>query len=668
MAYRSRDIRNVALVGHSACGKTTLAEAILFASGAIKKMGSVEDGSTVSDHTEEAKAARRSVEATPLWCDWDGRRINLIDSPGYADFAGAQIQALSAVETVVIVVNGTTGVEVTTRKVWQRLQSSDLARVIAVSKVDHENADFAGTLEQLRQAFGPACAAATVPDGDGVVNLISAKDLTDERAKMREALIESVISSDDSLLERYLEEGEVSDEELAKVFSKALLSGTVVPVFAVASTEGRGVKELLDFLARFAPDPTSVKRKVVTGEGETEIEPEEDGFFAAQVFKVTSSEYVGKVGFLRVYSGKLSAGTDVHAPPSDRTERVGKLYRYQGESSEEMEEAAAGDIVATSKLSSISFGVTYAASADAPPFVRPELPVPLLSRAVRPKKPGDEGKITDALRRLVEEDPTFQFRQDPQTKELVVSGLGDAHLKLIFDRLKRRFNLELEISIPKIPYRETITVDADVRYRHKKQTGGAGQFAEVAMRVNPRERGGGYEFFDDVAGRSVEPEFRPSVNKGCQKQVAEGVLGGYPVVDIEVHLYDGKTHTVDSSDIAFQIAAREAFKRAVREAKPMFLEPVVNIDIVAPARYMGDIAGDINGRRGRLMGMEQQGEMQVVKAQAPLAEVQTYSSQLQSITAGEGYFTMEFSHYDFVPPNVAEKIVQAARKARSEEQ
>ena len=666
MSYSSSDVRNVALAGHSAGGKTTLAEAMLYASGVIGKMGSIEGGDTVSDCSEEARAAQRSVESTALWCDWDGKRINLIDSPGHADFVGAQIQALSAVETALIVVNGTTGVEVTTRKVWQKLEGTGLARVIAVTKTDHENADFPRALDDLRRAFGPACAAATLPGEDGVVDLIADKDLTGEQAKQRDNLIESIVTSDDSLLERYLESGEVPDEELSGAFSKALLAGTVVPVFAVSATGGRGVKELLSFLARFAPDPLSLKRKVGAA-GEGELEPREDGPLVAQVFKVMSSEYVGKVGFLRIYSGKLAAGDTVNVAGSDKTEKIGKLYSYQGKSSEEVEEAVAGDVAATSKVASVEFGVTYTSDAAADPLAKPELPVPLLSRAVRPKKRGDEVKITEALRKLSEEDPTFRFRQDKQTKELVVSGLGDAHLKLMFDRLKRRFNLELDVKLPKIAYRETITAAADVRYRHKKQTGGAGQFAEVAMKVNPKERGAGYEFFDDVVGRSVEPEYRPSVNKGCMKQVAEGVLAGYPVVDIEVHLYDGKTHSVDSSDMAFQIAAREAFKDAVHEAKPMFLEPIVNIDVVVPARHMGDIAGDMNGRRGRVVGMEQEGDMQIIKAQVPLAEVQTYSSQLQSITAGEGYFTMEFSHYDFVPPNVAEKIVKAAKKTESKE-
>ncbi len=667
MAYGSRDIRNAALVGQSASGKTTLAEAMLHASGATKKMGSVEAGDAVSDHTEEAKAARRSVESTPLWCAWDGKHVNLIDSPGYADFAGAQVQALSAAETVIVVVNGTTGVEVMTRKVWQQLEGAGLARVIAVTKIDHDNADFPKVLGELRQAFGPACAAATLPDGDGVVDLISGKDLADDQAKQRNSLIESVVTSDDALLERYLESEQVSDEELSGAFSKALLAGTVVPVFSVSSVKGHGVKELLTFLARFAPDPLSMKKKVVASEGEREIDLSEDGPLVAQVFKVMSSEYVGKVGFLRVYSGKLAAGSSVNVAGTDRTERIGKLYRYQGADSEEVEEVVAGDIAATSKLDSIQFGVTYSSEPDAPPLLKPQLPVPLLSRAIKPKKRGDEAKITDALRKLCEEDPTFQFRQDPQTKELVVSGLGEAHLKLIFDRLKRRFALELEISLPKIAYQETITGTADVRYLHQTQTGGAGQFAEVAVKVNPKERGGGYEFLDDVVGRNVEPEFRPSVNKGCRKQAEDGVLAGYPVVDIEVHLHDGKTHPVDSSDIAFQIAGRGAFRQAVEAANPVFLEPIVNMDVVVPSRYMGDIAGDMNGRRGRVVGMEQQGDMQIVRVQVPLAEVQTYSSQLQSITAGEGYFTMEFSHYDFVPPNVADKIVKAAKKARPED-
>jgi len=683
MALESKDIRTVALVGHSGSGKTMLAEAMLLAGGVINELGSIERGTTVSDSSPEEKEAGRSVNLGTLYAPWKDRHVNILDAPGYADFAGMALSALSAADLALISVNANAGLEVTTRKMWDAAGEAGCPRGFVITRLDGDNAKFDEVLETIRSAFGASCAPVTVPKGvgkafEGVVDLVNpGEDLSGEADEMRQSLMESAISSDEELMEKYLSDEEIPTEALAKAMREAVVSGDLVPVFSVVAPKGAGVEALLDFIADYGPTPSEARPSLAppeAAEGEDGAEdkeaeefiPADGGPFVARIFKVLSDDYVGKVSVFRVYQGSLKAGATVHVP-GGVSAKVSKLYRFQGKDQTEVGEAVAGDVVATAKIEELGFGMTLLDSPDGTGLARPRIPKPMVERAVEPKSRGDEGKISSALRRLADEDPTFEWRQDPQTHETVVAGLGDRQLKIMFDRMKRRFQLEITTRPPKIAYRQTITGTAEVKYRHKKQTGGAGQFAEISIRVSPNERGAGYEFIDDIFGGAIDQQFRPSVDKGIQAKMREGITVGFPLVDVKVSLFDGKTHPVDSKDIAFQIAGREAIKEAVGKAKPVLLEPVVNMEIVVPSRFMGDITGDISGRRGRIQGMDSLGDMQVVKAQVPASEVQTYGSELQSLTGGEGYFTMEFSHYDVVPSNVAQQIMAQNAKEKDKD-
>jgi elongation factor G len=663
-------VRSVAIVGHTGSGKTMLAEAMLAAGGVIKEPGSVEAGTTVSDSTPEEKEAGRSISMGVMHLLWKGRHVQVIDAPGYFDFIGQSISALSAVDLALVTVNANAGIEVATRKMWEAAESARVPRAVVITRVDGENARFAETLEAVKKAFGPECAPVSIPNGQGktlsgVMSLLDAKaELEGEAASMRESLVETAISSDDALLEKYLEGEEVPSESLGRVIRGAIAARALVPVLAVASKhESGGVDVLLDFIADYGPSPFESRPGLEGGEGT--FEPAPGGDLVARVFRIMSDEYVGKVSFFRIFQGELKAGASV-ATSDGASAKIAKLYMFQGKAQEEVPSGTAGEILATAKVDELAFGATMWEKPGGPVLERPSVPKPVIERAVTPKSRGDEGKISNALRKLADEDPTFAWRQDPQTKETVVAGLGDQHLKVMFDRMKRRFQLEVNTRPPKIAYRETVTAASDVRYRHKKQTGGAGQFAEVAIKVEPNERGAGYEFVDEIFGGAIDQQFRPSVDKGIQAKMTEGIVAGFPVVDLKVRLYDGKTHPVDSKDIAFQIAGREAIKEAVQKAKPVLLEPIVNMEIAVPSRFMGDVTGDVSGRRGRILGMDSMGEMQVVRARVPAAEVQTYGSELQSLTGGEGFFAVEFSHYDVVPSNIAQQVI--AQKAKSNEE
>lgn len=669
------EVRNVALVGHTGTGKTMLAEAMLLAGGSIRQLGKIEDGTTVSDFLPEEKESGRSVNLGALHTRWKGKKINVLDAPGYADFAGQAVMGLAVVESALIVVSASRSVEVTTRKMWERTVEEGVVPVFVITGLDSEEAKFDEVVEALRSAFGRPCAPVTVPRGagrafQGVANLLSAPDLSEEEAARRQSLVESAVSSSDELLEKYLEGEEIGQPTIEAALKDAVIKGEFVPVLCVCAPSGAGVEDLLEFIVRFLPGPLEARPALAPAEdgSERRLEPSPGGPLTARVFKVMSDDYVGKVSFFRVYSGALRAASGVYVEGAGGPHKAPKLYRFQGKEQEEIQACLAGDIAATAKVEALGLGLTFWDEARGVPLAPVRLPKPMVERAVSPKSRGDEGKISDALRRLSDEDPSFTRRQDPQTKETVIAGMGERHIKIMLDRMKRRFNLEVTTRPPKIAYRETIASTADIRYRHKKQTGGAGQFAECAIRVEPAPRGEGYEFVDKIVGGSIDQPFRPSVNKGIQARMAEGIIAGYPVTDLVVQLYDGKTHPVDSKDIAFQIAGRMAIREAVLKANPVLLEPIVNMEIVVPARFTGDITGDISARRGRILGMEALGDMQVVKAKVPAAEVQTYSSQLQSLTAGEGYFTMESSHYDIVPQHITQEIIAAAKRRGGEEE
>lgn len=667
----SVDNRNLVLVGHNASGKTLLSEALLAKAGAIKRRGSIAEKSTVSDYDPDEKERGNSLDASCLNLTHKDRRINLIDTPGMPDFIAGVMEGLAAVECALLTVNAATGIEVMTRKIWGLIEARSLPRMIVVTKMDHERAKFDDTVKQLREIFGASVTPLFLPIGEGagfkgVVNLLTGAasapaEVADRAKDLSAKLIESIVSADDALMERYLGDEKISPEEIAGCFAKGLVSGVLTPVLCVSAEKDVGVAEVLDALAELTPGPTTVVRKLsrkVKDEVETrELEQKPDGPLYALVFKSKRDPFVGKIAYLRIFSGTLNAGAQAKSSSAARPDKFAHFLAVQGKETKEVEVASVGDIIAVARNENLNCGDTVSTEEgwllDAPTF-----PTPMFAVAVSAKNRNDEAKISGQLRALAEGDPTFQVEVDPETKELVIRGIGNVHMDLMLTRLKRS-GIEVNTRPPKIPYRSTINGRAEVRYRHKKQSGGAGQFGEVQILVEPNP-GKGYEFVDEIVGGVIPNNLIPSVDKGIQKKLAEGVWPGILVVDVLVRLNDGKSHPVDSKDIAFQIAGRSAFREAFLKAKPALIEPIVNLEVVTPAKYMGDITGHLSGRRGRISGMDQLGDMQVVKAQIPLSEVQNYSGDLKSMTGGEGFYTMEFSHYDTVPAGTAQPIIAAA--------
>ncbi len=669
----AQKIRNVALVGHSGNGKTVLSEAMLLKGGEINRLGRINDGTTASDFDIDEKEGQKSVYSAVLHTTWKGRDVNIIDTPGAADFVGEVYGALSVVELAVITVNAASGIEVGTRKAWDLAQQQGCACMFVITRMDADNAQFDEVVASLQENFGSACTPLMLPVGSGssfsgVVNLLhpgdSPANVTETVEEQRGVLMESVISGDDALLERYLEGETIPQEELERVFVQVLVDRSIVPILCCAAEADQGITEIMDFVAGYAPSPDYATKEVVGDNAADAHDIDLGGPLEAQVFKIISDEFVGKVSFFRVYSGLVRAGDTVILAHSGKSVKIPKIFRPQGKDQREVNEADPGAIVATAKVEEFRVGDTLVASKDQKPFVVPRYPIPMVSRAVEPKSRGDEAKISESLRRLAEADPTFQVEMNSQTKELVISGIGEQHIGLMLNRLHRR-GVEVTTKLPKIAYRETISSKADIRYRHKKQTGGAGQFAECAIRVEPTARGTGYEFVDKIFGGVISQPFRQSVDKGIQDKMAEGVLTDYPVVDIKVELYDGKEHPVDSKDIAFQIAGREALKEAVQQATPVLLEPVIKLEVTVPSKYMGDITGDISSRRGRVIGIDSVGNLQVVRSEVPLAEVQQYSAFLQSVTGGEGSYAIKFLRYEVLPQHLMQAVVASAKTVES---
>ncbi len=662
------EIRNVALVGHSSSGKTMLAEALLLKGGVLNRLGKVNDGTTASDFDVDEKEAEKSYFASVLHTAWKGRDINILDTPGSSDFIGQVYGSLSVVELALITVNAAAGIEMGTRKAWELARQQERPCMFVVTRMDAEQADFEGAVAALQEAFGASCTPLMIPVGsgatfEGVVNLLhpervpdALQDTVEER---RSELMESVISGDDELLERYLEGEEILAEELERVFTQVLVDGSIVPILCCASEQDQGITELLDILAGYAPSPAYSRKQVMGEAGVEDHTIDLDAPLEAEVFRMMSDDFVGKVSFIRVFAGVLKGGDNVTQSQTGRTVKLGKLLRPQGKDQQEVNVAGPGAIVATAKVDELQIGDTLASTKDQKPFVTPHYPLPMVSRAVSPKSRGDEAKISEGLRRLAEADPTFTLEMNAQTKELVISGLGEQHIGLMLNRLQRR-GVEVTTKLPRIAYRETIASKAEVRYRHKKQTGGAGQFAECAIRIEPNERGAGYEFVDKIFGGVISQPFRQSVDRGIQDKMIEGIMAGYPVVDLRVELYDGKEHPVDSKDIAFQIAGREAIKEAVLKATPVLLEPIVKMEVVVPSKYMGDITGDISSRRGRVIGMDSLGDLQMVYAEVPYSEVQQYSAFLQSVTGGEGSYSVEFLRDEILPSHLADSVITSS--------
>jgi elongation factor G len=675
---------NIALVGHGGSGKTTLAEALLVAAGAVPKAGSVPAGTTASDYDPEEKDRRISISTSLLSFDCRGRSINLLDAPGYPDFVGEAVSAVSAVEAALITVSAPNGIELQTRKSWQRVAEAGLARALVITKLDGENVNFEELLEALRTTFGPGCVPFTLPVGEGprltgVFNVFGEAPPppgtlgSPERA--RQEVLERALEADDALLERYLSEGELSAEEEEQVIRTAVRAGVLVPVFVTAAEKGLGAAELLDLLVRVAPAATEFSQlRRLRREDGSEVPLPTGGPFLAQVFKVVSDPFVGKLCYLRVWAGGASGSDPLTLVRMGRdgltVQSVGKasqFLRVRGGEQTPVGTTAAGQIVAVAKMEELQVADTLTDGKVRVAFPPLQFPSPMVSLAVTPQSQGDEDRVSSALNRLSEEDRTFTVTRDQETNELVITGMSNLHLDIMLGRMKRRFNVSVTTSPPKIPYRETITTSADAHYRHKKQTGGRGQFGEVDIKLEPMERGTGFEFVDDVFGGAIPNQFIPAVEKGVVETMTRGVLAGYPVVDVRVRLYDGKYHTVDSSEAAFKLAASRAFQEGFQAAKPVLLEPTVTVEATAPPEFMGDIVSDLNSRRGRILGMDTAGSMQVVRALVPLAEVTTYSSELRSRTGGQGSYTIEASGYEVVPQRLAADIIERAKKERSEE-
>lgn len=672
-SYTTADIRNISLVGHGGAGKTSLGEAILHVTGVTNRLGNVADKTSYLDYTDEEKNRGCSIDSAVMHVKAEGKEINVIVTPGAPDFIGPAIASLAGVETAICVISAVAGIEVNTRRMMEKAKEYGIGRMIVINKIDAENANSEELVGQIQESFGKACQPFNLPAGGGksVVDCFTQTDGKPDFgdvAGVHSALVDAVVEADEALMEEYLDKGSVSAEKLAGGVSKAIASGSLVPILFTNAREEVGVKELLTAIALYAPSPVTGKRRVLKmGEGEMPLDPNPAAAFVGQVVKITGDPKSNiKYSLVRVHSGSIKSDSQILIGDERRGQRPGALHKLQGIEHPEIDQAIAGDLVAVARLDLKIGNVIHAGTAGE--IAMPVFPAPMFAVAIEPKSRGDADKVSGALAKYTEEDPCFIADRDPVTHELVIRGVGDLHLRTILSRMAHQFKLEVDTKPPKIPYRETILGRvSDVEYTHKKQTGGAGQFGRVIISIEPNERGKGYEFIDDIFGGAIDLSFRPSVDKGIQAQMKEGVLAGYPVVDVKVHLTDGKTHPVDSKDIAFQIAGREAFKIAFMQSKPVLLEPIVNVEVTVPQENVGDITGDLTRRRGRTQGQDMlPGGFTVIKAQVPLAEVSDYHSRLSSITGGRGSYTMELSHYETVPGNVQQQIIDQAKKAKEE--
>ena len=685
--YTTDKLRNIVLLGHGSSGKTSLAEAMLFASGAINRMGRVEDGTTVADHDDEEIRRNISLSLSLVPVEWNDCKLNLIDTPGYTDFIGEVISGIRVADLALVLVDAVSGVEVGTELVWDYADRRALPRMVVINKMNRENANFAQALESLKAAFNLSFVPLQLPIGTqsdfgGVVDLVRMKalmgtdgkeedipsHLVDQAEEARIQLIEAAAEGDDELIMKYLEGEELTDEEVQQGLRAAILKGSVVPVLVVAATEGIGTAPLLDSLANFAPSPADVDPAKVEGAiGEEEIEPNELAPLAAAVFKTTADPFVGKLTYFRVYGGAVESDKRLWNSRAEAEERLGTLYVMLGKEQIPVKRLRAGDIGAVAKLAETLTGDTLCDKDHTVRLDGIEFPHPLFAVAVSPKSKADQAKMGPTLTRMCEEDPTLRWRQEASTRETILEGMGEAHVDIAVRRMDNRFGVAVETAIPKVPYLETITTVNSDQYRHKKQTGGAGQFAEVHMRLEPLPRGSGFEYEWEVFGGAISTSFRPSIEKGVRQVMEQGVIASYPVADVKAVVFDGKEHPVDSKDIAFQIAGREAFKKVMLDAGPVLLEPIFKVAVTVGEEYMGDVMGDLNTKRARVLGMDQQGGKSTITALAPLAEMQRYATDLRSLTQGRGLFSMEFDHYEEVPAHLAEQVIQESKREREEE-
>jgi len=671
------DIRNIVLLGHGGSGKTSLAEAILHKAGATNRLGSVDDKTSICDYYDEEKQHGHSIQSAVINTQYNGKLINIIDTPGSPDFIGPAIKAIPAAETAVIVINAASGIETNTRRLFSLASAAHMPRILVVNKIGAENIDLSEIVKNIRETFGPHCRCANLPASDKASLIDCIENKTGDSPLMGVAqahteLIESVVEADDALMESYLGGEEISAEKIVSVFIKALSSGTLIPIVFTDARKEIGITELLNIIVKYTPSPLeAIPTKLKDGDKVIELKADPSGPLAGLVFRITFDPRSNmKYSTIRIFSGTMKSDTNLLRQDARKGIRPGHILKSQGGENKEIDAGIAGDIITLAKLEELKTGDLVHDGKVSGKFDTPAVPEPMFSLAVEPAARGDEQKIGAAIDKLCEEDPCFKITRDQQTKELVISGLGDLHLRVMLEKMEKRFKLSVTTKQPKIPYRETITAKADGHYRHKKQTGGAGQFGEVYLRVEPAERNSEppLQFSWDIFGASIPGQYEPAVFKGVNDVMQSGVVAGFPMQDIKVSVYDGKSHPVDSKEVAFRTAGRGAFVDALEKAKLVLLEPIVNIEITIPAENMGDIAGDLAGKRGRVLGQEMlAGNFIVVKAQVPLSEVTQYNSQLKSVTGGRGSYSMTLSHYEIVPPNIQQQVVAAYAKQKQEE-
>jgi elongation factor G len=681
-------IRNVALMGHRGCGKTSLTEAMLFAAGAINRLGNVAEGTTVTDFDDDERRRGMTITASLCNATWQGTKVNLIDTPGEPSFHADTLASLQAVDAALFAVNATAGVEVQTERLWRRAEEAGLARAFVITMLDRERADFAGTLAALKE-LAPGAVALQIPIGSehefqGVVNLVSMTattyadspkgttgpvpdELADDAAAAREALIDVVAEADDALIEKYLEGEEITTDELIAALQAGVCSGRLSPVVcAAASKGGLGADRVLDLIVEGLPSPVDAgPRQAVnpeTGEPVT-IELSEDGPAYAHCFKTLADQFSGRINLLRVLTGVLPSDSSAQSAKTGAKERVGQLFTLQGKDHQPLTEIGPGDIGAVAKLKDVTTGDMLTTDGAAVLLPAVDLPAAAMSFAVSAATAADEDKMVSSLRRIQDEDPTLDLHRDDQTGELIVGGLSQMHVEVIAERIERRFGVTIELAQPRVPYRETITASAKAEGKHKKQSGGRGQYGDCWIEIEPLPRGSGFEFVDKIVGGAIPRAFIPAVEKGVIEAMESGEVAGYPVVDVRVTLYDGKYHAVDSSEMAFKIAGSLGMKAALAKAKPVLLEPIMHVEVAVPEEHVGDVMGDLNSRRGHPLGMENRGGLEVVKAEVPMSEMLSYAPDLRAMTGGRGDYSMEFHHYAEVPAHLAQKAAEAATAA-----
>lgn len=688
--YSVDKLRSIALIGHGGAGKTSLAEAILYNAGATDRLGKITDGSTIMDFDPDEISRQKTISSSFGFCEWRKHKIIIADTPGDANFVTDTLLTLQGPDAVVVLVSAVSGVRVQTDKLWKNCNSLNKPRLVIINEMDHERADFSQALTSLETTFQQKIIPLQVPIGKGpdfkgVMDLIERKtyifqndlsgrfqtseispEMKQEFEKFYNRMIESIAESNDELLEKYLEVGELSLEEIKIVLRQETVKGNLVPVVCGSGLKNLAVQPFLDTIVDYLPSPADMPacEGIDPRSKEKVIRPTntDEGAFSALVVKTIADPYAGKLTIFRVYSGTLHSDSTVYNSSKESRERIGQIFALQGKNQTPMEIAQTGDIVAVAKLKVTATGDTLCDEKEPIIYEPPSVPQPVISFAIMPKSRGDEEKVSLALVRLIEEDPALKFGRNPQTREMIISGMGEVHLEVNVEKMKRKFGVEVEVKTPKVPYKETIRLSAKAQGKYKKQSGGRGQYGDTWIEIEPLSRGQGFEFVDKIVGGVIPKQYIPAVEKGIVEAMEEGSLAGYPVVDLKVTLYDGSFHDVDSSEMAFKIAGSLGFKKATLSARPVLLEPIMNMEIVVPDECMGDVIGDVNARRGKVIGVESQAGSQVIKVQVPLAEVLRYSPALRSSTGGRGNFTMEFSHYEEIPAHLAEKIIAEHKK------